>query len=857
MNSSFLRNGLSYLATAVCIITLPACLYAQEKNAPDSITIVAGKEYGRSHLHQSIFGKHYRKDWTTPVKVPVVYLDTLAGGLTPYKAGGGRQSKSLRLTDAKGREYVLRSIDKSFGKALPEIYQGTFIEGVANDQVSIAEPYSAVTIPGMAEAAGVYHTNPRIIYIPKQKALDTFNEKFGNTLYLFEQRPDGNWKEADNFGNSKKIIGTDKLFKKLLESHKNKVDAQAFVRARLFDMFLGDWGRHEDQWRWAENKQDGKNMYEPIPRDRDQAYTKFDGLSFKLASIDYFQTFDDDIDDVETFNFPPRNLDRRLLNEVTLEDWQRAAKELQQALTDEVIEQNVRQFPPEVYTLSGADITEKLKSRRGHLLEIAEDYYKFLADEVDIPGTEDREKFVITRVNDAGTLVEIFPKSDNGFEEKPVYSRLFKTGETKRIRVYGISGNDEYLVDGHVKDGIKVRIIGGIDKDKITDNSDVGGANRKTIIYDNPGNDIHPSEETKMHISKDTAINRYVYNSFEFNKKKITPFIFYNYADRFHAGLGYKLTRHKWRKEPDFFVQSLVARYSFTQNAIGLTYKGLFYHVIRNRWDVSVIADYDAIRWTNFYGLGNETTNAGTTAFYRVRTSEFLGGITVSREFGKRHYFGIQPFYQAIQVLDDKGTFLEATESPKDNFLYTRQHFLGIGANYIYHDLNDPVVPTKGVYFSGNASFTQNITQSDKSFERYSGNLQVYVPLVSKFSLALMAGGATAQGEPEFYFDPAIGGGINFRGYKRDRFRGQTSFYNNNELQWITKFRTYLINGKIGLTALLDDGRVWQPGENSDEWHVAYGGGLIFAPYNIAKATITYAVSSDGGLVNIRVTKAF
>jgi hypothetical protein len=120
--------------------------------------IEASKKYDRDLSYQKKWGTHYRKEWATPVKVRVVNLDTLAGGLIPYQSGGGRQSKSLRLKDKDGREYVLRSVDKSFGKALPEIYQGTFIESIINDQVTIGHPYAPLTIPTLADAAGVYHT---------------------------------------------------------------------------------------------------------------------------------------------------------------------------------------------------------------------------------------------------------------------------------------------------------------------------------------------------------------------------------------------------------------------------------------------------------------------------------------------------------------------------------------------------------------------------------------------------------------------------------------------------------------------------------------------------------------------------
>src|SRR2546423_2173247 len=139
-------------ALLIIFLLCPFVLWAQDSvfNLAGSnkaqVTVIAGKEYGRGSLHQWLWGKHYRKEWTTPVRVPIFLLDSAKDGLVPYQAGGGRQSKTLRLKNGKGKEYVLRSIDKTFGKALPEIYQRTFIEDIVNDQVSIAHPYSAIAI---------------------------------------------------------------------------------------------------------------------------------------------------------------------------------------------------------------------------------------------------------------------------------------------------------------------------------------------------------------------------------------------------------------------------------------------------------------------------------------------------------------------------------------------------------------------------------------------------------------------------------------------------------------------------------------------------------------------------------------
>ena len=220
--------SLAFFAFSLLNIKKAAC-QADTVTSPGYKITVAGPQYFTSSFHQKLWGKHYRREWNTPVKIPYFYLDTAAGGLFPYQAGGGRQSKTLRLQDDNKKEYVLRSIDKTFGRALPEIFHNTFVESVMNDQVSIAHPYAAVTISPLAEAAKIYHTWPQIVYLPEQKALDSFNKEFGNTLYLFEQRPDENWEEAGNFGNSKNIVGSEKLFENIYEKSSHRVDQLSYV----------------------------------------------------------------------------------------------------------------------------------------------------------------------------------------------------------------------------------------------------------------------------------------------------------------------------------------------------------------------------------------------------------------------------------------------------------------------------------------------------------------------------------------------------------------------------------------------------------------------------------------------------
>ena len=51
---------------------------------------------------------------------------------------------------------------------------------------------------------------------------------------------------------------------------------RAFLKARLFDMMIGDWDRHRRQWRWA--KFERRAGWQPIPEDRDTAFSRYEGV---------------------------------------------------------------------------------------------------------------------------------------------------------------------------------------------------------------------------------------------------------------------------------------------------------------------------------------------------------------------------------------------------------------------------------------------------------------------------------------------------------------------------------------------------------------------------------------------------
>ena len=252
------------------------------------VSIYSETETDVSGFYESIWGDHYRSIYSKKIKAKVATLDTLYGGLEIVREGGGHQTRSMRLKTKDGRELNMRALRKSATQYLQAVvfkdtyiehdFEKTAIEKLIMDFYTAAHPYAFMVMPDLSEAAEVYHTNPKLFFIPKHKYLGDYNRKYGGELYMIEERPEENYAEERNFGYADDIESTHDIIEKIRDDEKHKIDENAFVRARLFDMLVGDWDRHQDQWRWAQfNKANGDKYYKPIPRDRDQVFANFDG----------------------------------------------------------------------------------------------------------------------------------------------------------------------------------------------------------------------------------------------------------------------------------------------------------------------------------------------------------------------------------------------------------------------------------------------------------------------------------------------------------------------------------------------------------------------------------------------------
>ncbi|RAJ27935.1 hypothetical protein LX77_00509 [Gelidibacter algens] len=362
----------------------------------DSLTIAASTLYKANDLKKLMQGEHYRDAWSTPIKVKVAFLDTLLGGLTVIEEGGGNQTKSLKLEDSIGNKYTLRSVNKTPAPLVPEFAKTLGLENIIVDGISAQHPYAATVVASLAEAAHVQHTAPKLYFIPKQDALKDYNDTYGNKLFLFEHETESstNWTSIKNVT---EIVETDDLQLLKLERGKTlKIDEHALVRARLFDLVIGDWDRHAKQWGWIIKEEQNGQVAIPLPADRDNAFFNISGIIPSILAnknvTPEMRPFDKDIDYMPGLI---HDFDVYFLKSTEEAVFIEEAQQLQHLLTDSVIENALRLWPSQLYDLDGKTIENKLKSRRDELLIYAKAFKRIL-NEKEYPskplkGSEDLE----------------------------------------------------------------------------------------------------------------------------------------------------------------------------------------------------------------------------------------------------------------------------------------------------------------------------------------------------------------------------------------------------------------------------------------------------------------------------------
>lgn len=832
----------------------PAELQLFDRNLPREITEPISLQYLHGKAYQAFLGTNYRETWAIPVTFPSLDLTQAKGGLKITKRGGGMQTRSLRLENPDGKEFVLRSINKYPENALSVPLRQTIAKEVVQDQISSSHPYAAMAVARLADAVGVIHTNPSIVYLPDDPLLGVYRKSFANQLYLFEEREIGHSEDPKDI----EFFSTDKMLKKIKKDNDNQVNQKEVLKARIFDLWIADWDRHDDQWRWVGEKNKGDWEFKPMPRDRDQAFFLNEGFFPKLASRPWlnpkFQGFGYELKNVNGFMFNGRYFDRSFLNNLEQKDWEKVLDNMLPKLTEEEIDHALDAWPDTVKKHDGDEIKAKLLHRKNWLKAKSLEYYRFLALDVNVVGSNKNEEFEVKHYPDGNVKVEVRKISKSGNLKQKIFDRTFLPDETQEIRLYGLEGEDKFIFEGEGPGDIKIRVIPGKGEKEYEDHAELKKTSQLIYQAKKDNTPIQPGKSSK--IIKAYHPNLLEYNRKEFKYDKVMPLasVEFNQDDGIFFGAGILWEKQGFKKEPYAIRQSLKGNWAFKTNAFNLDYDGHAVDVLNN-WDLVWKADIKAPDYAfNFFGQGNESTYNPENfeiRYYRARFSWYELSTGLQTNLGESGTLTIGPHYQVYRFDpdDNDGKFITSPESGLDQEDIDQAKFYsGITAQVNFDKRDNEHIPTRGFLFQNQLKRSWGLNEASNSFTRFNTELALYWSFnyPSRMVWATRFGAGKNWGNYAYFQGQILGGMDNLRGFRRYRFNGKAVAYNNTEVRiQVFNLKTYILPATIGVLGFHDIGRVWMENEKSTTWHNTFGLGVWLAPLNQIVATLSLGFNDE------------
>ncbi|HTC23618.1 MAG TPA: hypothetical protein VK688_04610, partial [Gemmatimonadales bacterium] len=771
-------------------ISLPAD--SLDPESPDQfVTATAGARYGAGWLHRMLFGADHRALWTTPIEVKVLDLRTYAGGLRPVRRGGHSETASLHLEASDGRKFDFRSVDKDPSQVLRPELRGTVLGWIARDQVSAEYPTGALVAAPLLEAAGVANAPPTLFVMPDDSALGEFRQQFAGMLGLLEERPseasgedpsDAS-QEHPGLAGVRKVADTDELFERLDRDPEHRVDTRAYLAARLMDDFLGDWDRHEGQWRWIKPEKGRTTPWEPIPYDRDQAFSHYGGFLAGLGRLEepdaVFVKFGDRYPSPVTLNRTGRPLDLRLLDDLDWPTWDSIAHALQARLTDSVIDAAVRRLPPAYYAQDGPRLAGALEARRDRLPDAARRFYQMLAFAAEVHATDADETVTATR-GPGGTLDLTIRAREGDAGDVEYFHRRFDPHDTKEVRLLLRAGDDTVRVVG-AGGGPTLRVIGGAGDKVVLDDAEGG----RTRVYTDSslvtvGGSHPPSVTRRPYAPPDST-----------SPIRAAPRDFgHAWTFRPQGGAG---------SDIGVFLgaQTTLFDYGFRRNpyALRLDMRGGYStgfsafvgEILADLWRENSRTHFlfqargSGIDVLRFYGFGNETADTGATTFYRAYVHQYLLSAAIGMSVGRHLTLRAGPVLKYSTTDLTRPTLISQLQPYGSGGIA----WAGVQGTIAFDSRDLVAAPTRGAHVSLGGSWYPDDLGLTSSFGEVHGEASTYLtarlPLES--TLALRVGGKKVWGLHPFQEGAFLGGSTTVRGLYRDRFLGDASAYANAELR--------------------------------------------------------------------------
>ncbi|MEM6531773.1 MAG: hypothetical protein AAF654_04085 [Myxococcota bacterium] len=817
-----------------------------------------------------VVGDFYRDSYTLDLEFDVLDIASVDGGLIPVSIGGGSQTNSIRFVSPTGVQWAARATTKDSTRYLPYPFNRVpTLRYFMEEGFTGIHPSAATTVPPLASALGILHTRPELFYLPDQDSIGTFRGFISDEVILLERRPEEPDEGAlpPNLGGDLNEFGqvkydsTMKTLSRVREKPwKRRIAQEEWLRARLLDLFLGDWDRHQDQWRFARIQQaDGTELYRPIPRDRDQACAHYDGAflwvaRLALPAIRRLRPFDEEIGDITWLTYNAKPVDAMFMNSIGYARWMEIAREVEAALTDAVIDEGMASWPKSAYDLHGKSIERSLKTRRGQIVEAAEDFFYQVNEAVEILGSEKSDLIEVDYQDDRRVTVRLRRKKT----EELYFERSFVPGETEQIRIYALDGKDELVVSGDPHSRIDIRFVGGSQKDEVRAREGRLSAGAIKVYDRDKGLKIDSSISVDDERSSDSYRNQYDFNDPHHEPVRFSaiPTFLFNADDGILLQGSGGLTLAGFKRIPYSASHSLSAAVATTTAGAQLRYRGHFPDTVFSLDQELELFGTTPLYTRNFFGFTSEFIDPNDAPigrdFYRLRELRLEGRYgLIGRTLSNAMRIGVRGLAEFVDVEATDGRFVVAATDVTAESLQNR-FYAGGQAFVELNTLDNSGYPKRGLFAQVAATVRTDVTTGTESQIGTSGLFSAVVGTAipfdrsQRFVLSTRARVQQIIGDFPFYHAPTLGD-ADLRAYNDEQLAGNGVFAQSTDLRVeVLRFKTGL-PGALGFAASIDHGYAFGSDVVSEDYNVVVGGSVFWSILDLVGLNVAYFRGLDDG----------
>ena len=731
---------------------------------------------------------------------------------------------------AQSIEDLLKQTQLNKSYTVSEV-RGTELENSLKEVEQLSFPFSSCITSKLATRIGLQSNNPILV---------SNNQQLHQLITL-----------------DKGLISTKNMLNNLHKDSNIQIDRNAYLRFRLLSIIVGNFNTKPRTYVW---KQTAEHKIIPYISSYQNQYMNFDGtyklITKLITSYKHLEPYSGRVKNIKKVTQQFIGFDVNILSSLPYDQWESEVNIIQDLLDDNAIKEIVKSLPKGILSTETEELFSVLKERIDNLDQVATEYYNLISPNKIVIATNENNLIDISRKED-GVLIKIYNEKDG--KNTPIQSYDFSSIDTDEIWIYGLKGNDYFEVSGTSKKSIPLKLVGGGNSDKY----EIQNGEKVTIIDNKYQTFVVEKDKAKLHLSEEKHITTYQEEKYKHSVNTIKPKFGANPDDGLYIGILDEYKILNFNQNPFTTLHQVSANLYLGTLGFKIGYYGEKANVYKGFSAFGALGYQSSNYSTNFFGFGNETPNLDDNLkldYNRIRMSTFDVNLGVLKR-EKKFDFSANLFFESVEIDETEDRFVtsETLFFPDSDF-FERKNYVGISGYYELKNTSLSFFEDLKITPSIDLKFSADVNEFSKSNMALQPSLGLSHPMyTNKITVdATISYKHVFGSDTPFNQSANLGGNTGLRGYRNQRFTGQSLFYASTNLKWhIKDLKSDVLPLQFGILGGFDAGRVWQKNETSTQLHTDFGAGFWLQTAELIKAELLAFKGDEGLRFSINITIGF